>query len=100
MYTYSFLGLVLQLTNLIAASSHLIKGDLFLSSASLILFPNLAFSTSLTLHAFQFNRGYRSPDALHQILCFFFILIAGSQTIRATIGAQPGAGAKDRYEQK
>ena len=29
-YTYSFLGLVQQLTNLTAALSHLIKGDLFL----------------------------------------------------------------------
>ena len=29
-YTYSFLGLVQQLTNLTAAPSHLIKGDLFL----------------------------------------------------------------------
>ena len=29
-YTYSFLGLVLQLTNLTAAPSRLIKGDLYL----------------------------------------------------------------------
>ena len=29
-YTYSFLGLVQQLTNLTDAPSHLIKGDLFL----------------------------------------------------------------------
>ena len=48
-YTYFFLGLVQQLTNLTAAPSRLIKGDLFLLSASLVLFPNLAFSNSLTL---------------------------------------------------
>ena len=48
----------------------------------------------------QSNRGYRSPDPLHQILCLFFILIAHSQAIRATTGAQPGAGGKDSYERK
>ena len=41
--------LVKQLTNLTAAPSHLIKGDLFLSSAGLVLFLNLTFSDSLTL---------------------------------------------------
>ena len=45
--TYSFLGLVQQLTNLTAAPSLLIEGDLFLLSAGLVLFPNLAFSTPL-----------------------------------------------------
>ena len=49
-YTYSFLGLVQQLTNLTAAPSCLIKGDLFLYSAGLVLFPNLTFSNSLALH--------------------------------------------------
>ena len=49
-YTYSFLGLVQQLTNLTAALSGLIKGDLFLESISLFLFLNLTFSDSLTLH--------------------------------------------------
>ena len=51
-----------QLTNLTAAPSHLIKGDLFLESAGLILFPNLAFSNSLTLHwmwKIWINRPYR-----------------------------------------
>ena len=48
-YTYSFLRLVQKLTNLTAAPSRLIKGDLFLKSASLILFLNLAFSNFLTL---------------------------------------------------
>ena len=47
--TYSFLRLVQQLANLTAAPSRLIKGDLFLKSASLVLFPNLTFSNSLTL---------------------------------------------------
>ena len=45
---YSFLGLLQQLTNLTAAPFRLIKGDLLLWSASLALFPNLAFN-SLTL---------------------------------------------------
>ena len=48
-YIYFFLGLVQQLTNLTAALSRLIKGDLFLYSTSLVLFLNLAFSNSLTL---------------------------------------------------
>ena len=48
-YTYFFLGLMQQLTNLTAAPSCLIKGDLLLKSASLVLFPNLTFSNSLTL---------------------------------------------------
>ena len=47
--TYSFLGLGQQVTNLTAAPSRLIKGDPFLESDSLVLFPNLAFSNSLTL---------------------------------------------------
>ena len=46
--THSFLGLGHQLTNLTAAPSHLIK-DLFLETDGLVLFPNLAFSNSLTL---------------------------------------------------
>jgi len=50
-YTYSFLGLVQQLTNLTAAPSRLIKDDLFLKSASLVLFPNLTFSNFLTLQS-------------------------------------------------
>ena len=49
-YIYFFLGLVQQLTNLTAALSGLIKGDLFLESISLFLFLNLTFSDSLTLH--------------------------------------------------
>ena len=36
-----------QFANLIAAPSRLIKGDLFLSSASLVLFLNLADSNSV-----------------------------------------------------
>ena len=46
---YSSLGLVQQLANLAANPSCLIKGDLFLESASLGLVPNLASSNSLTL---------------------------------------------------
>ena len=46
-YAYSFLGLVQQLINLTAAPSRLIKGDLFLFSAGLILFVNPAFSNSI-----------------------------------------------------
>ena len=34
----------------------------------------------------QSNRGCRSPDPLHQILCSVFILVAHSQAIRATVG--------------
>ena len=49
-YTYSLFDLAQQLTNLTAAPSRLIKGDLFLSSAGL-LFPNLAFSSYRTHHA-------------------------------------------------
>ena len=41
-YTYSFLGLVQQLTNLAAGPSHLIKGDLFLYSAGLFLRTTLS----------------------------------------------------------
>ena len=39
-----------QLTKLPAAPSGLVKGDLFLQSASLVLSPNLDFSNFLTLH--------------------------------------------------
>jgi len=46
-----FCWVVQPLSNLTAAPSRLIKGDLFLKSASLVLFPNLNFSNSLTLHA-------------------------------------------------
>ena len=48
LYTYSLLDLAQQPTNMTAAPSHLIEGDLFLYSASL-LFLNLDFSNSLTL---------------------------------------------------
>ena len=50
-YTYSFLGLVQQLTNLTAAPSRLSKDDLFLKSDSLVLFLNLTFSNFLTLQS-------------------------------------------------
>ena len=49
LYTYSLLDLAQQLTNLTAAPARLIKGGLFQSSAGLLLFPNLAFSSSFTL---------------------------------------------------
>ena len=48
-YTYPLLDLAQQLIGLTAAPFHLIKGDLFLQSISLVLSPNLAFSSSLTL---------------------------------------------------
>ena len=48
-YTYSLLDLAQQLTNLTAAPFRLITGDLFLSSAGLLLFLNFAFSSSYTL---------------------------------------------------
>ena len=49
LYTYSLLDLAQQPTNMTAAPSHLIEGDLFLYSAGLLPFPNLDFSNSLTL---------------------------------------------------
>ena len=43
----------------------------------------------------QSSRGCRSPDPSHQISWSVFILIAHSWTIRAAIGAQHEAEAKD-----
>ena len=62
-HIYSCLELVQQLTNLISALSHLIKGDLFLLSAGLIVFLNLAFSNTLMLQTYW--EGYGEGGEMH-----------------------------------
>ena len=46
-YTYSFLGIGQQVTNLTAAPSHLIKGDLFLKVPVSFFFQTSPYLTPL-----------------------------------------------------
>ena len=69
-YTYSFLGLVQQLTNLTAAPSHLNKGDLFGQKVPLSFFRTLPSLTPLpyTLHIACYLKQSHTQTAM--TLCY------------------------------